>query len=113
MPGNVNQSRKEIENINSLSADKNQAILNPGSSSNDLKSSFGSCQDLQRRVSYIMNQSNNFNKLFDIEEYKQLLGAHNFVIITDKETKKEYQADPWYLQKLENSIKPRNIFHHF
>ncbi|MEK7433193.1 MAG: hypothetical protein AABZ74_08685 [Cyanobacteriota bacterium] len=78
---------------------------------NDLKSSFGSCQDLQRKIGDMMQGESNFTKYFDIEKYAQLSGAHNFVIFTDKETKKEYQADPWYKQKLQDSIKLRDFIH--
>ncbi len=76
--------------------------------------SFGSCQDIQRRISDIMKSeiSNpNFSKFFDIENHLQLFGVHNYVLITDKETKQVYQADPWYYQILEGSIKKRDYIH--
>lgn len=72
---------------------------------------FGSCQDIQRRVSIIMKSEKNFSDFFDIEDHPQLFGLHNYVLITDRETKQIYQADPWYHQTLKGSIQKRDSIH--
>lgn len=73
--------------------------------------SFGSCQDIQRRVSIIMKSEKNFSNFFDIEDHPQLFGLHNYVLVTDKETKQIYQADPWYYQTLKGSIQKKDSIH--
>ncbi len=68
---------------------------------------FGSCQDIQKRISSgIMKSDRNvkFENYFEIEDYAQLGGIHNFVLIKDKENQKVYKIDPWGSQNLTGSI---------
>lgn len=76
----------------------------------DLKN-FGACQECQRRVYEIMINNPKFDDFFDLEMIAQAGGVHNYVIIKDKQTKKEYQVDPWYTQTLEGSIKSKDLLH--